>query len=372
MIEIIEVKSLKQLRSFINFQYRLYRGNPYFVPPLYYDELNTLRWDKNPAFEYCEARYWLAYRDGKIVGRIAGIHNPKYIEKWKHKHLRFGWIDFIDDREVSEKLINTVEAWARELRMDALVGPMGFTDMDKEGLLVEGFEELGTLPMIYNYPYYPEHLNALGFKKDADWLEFEIKTPAEIPEKVQRINDLVLKRSGLSLVAAKRPRDYRPFAIGIFDVINAAYSHLYGFVELTEKQKKVYINQYFSFIDPDFTKIIIDKNNKVVAFGISMPSLSRALQKAQGRLFPVGFFYLLKALKKPETIDMYLVAVDPEYQGRGINSILMTEITGSCIKRGIRTAETSGELEENKAVQDFWRYYEHRQHKRRRSFIRIL
>jgi len=372
MVEIREVKTDKELRSFINFQYKLYRNNPYFVPPLYFDEYKTLHWKKNPAFSYCKARFWTAWQDGKMVGRIAGIYNPKYIEKWKNRHLRFGWVDFIDDPEVSRRLFETVETWAKELGMDAVVGPMGFTDMDKEGLLVEGFEELGTLPMIYNYPYYPEHIENLGYKKDTDWLEFEIVVPREIPEKILRINDLVLKRSGLRLLDAKKSSDIKPYARGVFYLINRAYSHLYGFVELTDEQIDIYINQYFSFINPDYTKIVLDKDDKVVAFGISMPSLSRALQKSQGRLFPFGFYHILRALKKPKSIDLYLVAVAPEYQGRGINSILMTEITRSCIKDGILTAETSGELEDNKAIQDFWKHYEKRQHKRRRSFIKSL
>ncbi len=372
MVEIKEVLTRRDLKRFISFQYRLYKGNPYYVPPLYFDEMNTLAKDKNPAFEFCQARYWLAYRDGKIVGRIAGIHNPRYIERWKHRHLRFGWIDFIDDREVSKALLDTAENWGRELGMEAIVGPMGFTDMDKEGMLIEGYEELGTLPMIYNYPYYPEHIAGLGYVKDADWLEYEVKAPSEIPEKVLRVNEIVLKRSGLRLLDAKNKKDFLPYSMKLFDLLNEAYKDLYGFIPMTEKQKKVYIDQYFTFIDPAFTKVVINDKDELIAFGISMPSLSRAMQKSGGRLFPFGFIHILWALKHPKTIDLYLVAVRPDYHGRGINSLLMTEITRSCIERGIVSAETSGELEDNQAVQDLWRHYDKRQHKRRRSFIKEL
>jgi GNAT superfamily N-acetyltransferase len=367
-----EVRTGRDLKRFIHFPFTLYKDSPYWVPPLIQDELNTLRKEKNPAFAHCEAKYVLAYRDGKIVGRIAMLINWKFIEKWKKKYARFGWIDFIDDREVSKALIEYAEHWARERGMEGIHGPMGFTDLDREGMLIEGFEELGTLPMIYNYPYYPEHLGALGYKKDVDWLEFEIKTPTEINEKVLRVQDLVLKRSGLRLVEARKPKDLKPYAHQIFDVINEAYSDLYGVVELTEPQINAYVKQYFGFIQTDYTKVIVDKDDRMVAFGIAMPSLSQACRRAKGRLFPFGFIHFLHALHHPKQIDMYLVAVRPKYQGMGVNAILMTEITRSGIRNGITSAETSGELENNKAVQDLWKYYDKRRHKRRRCFIKPL
>lgn len=357
---------------FIRFPFSLYAGNSCWVPPLIQDELNTLRKDRNPAFEYCEAQYFLAHRNGETVGRIALILNHKYIEKWKKRYARFGWIDFVDDPEVSKALLDRACDWARERGLDGLHGPLGFTDLDREGMLVEGFEELGTLPMIYNYPYYPRHLETLGFEKDVDWLEFEIKSPTEIPEKVLRVQELVLKRSRLHLVDAKRPRDLRPYAPAVFRLVNETYADLYGVVELTERQIDFYTKQYFGFIRPEFTKAIVDENDRLVAFGVAMPSLSRALQRARGRLLPVGFLYLLHALHHPTQIDMYLVAVRRELQGLGVNSILMTEITRAGIANGIRSAESSGELEGNKAVQNLWRYYEHRQHKRRRAYLKLL
>lgn len=367
-----EVRTGRDLRRFINFPFTLYGENPYWVPPLIQDELNTLRPDKNPAFEHCEATYMLAYRGDTVVGRIAVLINQKFIEKWKERYARFGWIDFIDDPEVSRALLDFAESWAAEHGMEAIHGPMGFTDLDREGMLIEGFDELGTLPMIYNFPYYPRHLEALGYVKDVDWVEYEIIAPKEIPEKVLRVQELVLKRSGLRLVDAKRPKDLRPYARQVFEVVNETYSDLYGVVELTPRQIDAYIKQYFGFISPDYTKAIVDGDGKMVAFGIAMPSLSRALQRSRGRLLPFGFIHLLRALRRPTQIDMYLVAVRPKYQALGVNSILMTEITKACIQNGIKSAESSGELEDNKAVQDLWRYYDHRQHKRRRCYIKRL
>lgn len=367
-----EVRSARDLKRFIYFPFSLYEGNPYWVPPLIQDELNTLRKDKNPAFAHCEAEYVLAYEGKKVVGRIAVLINHKYIEKWKNKYARFGWIDFVDDPEVSRALIEYAQRWAKDRGMEGLHGPMGFTDLDREGMLIEGFEELGTLPMIYNHAYYPRHLEALGFRKDVDWLEFEIKAPTEINEKVLRVQDLVLKRSGLRLVDARKPKELIPYAHQLFDVINESYADLFGVVELTEPQIDAYVKQYFGFIQTDYTKVIVDKEDRLVAFGIAMPSLSRASQRAKGRLFPFGFLHLLHALRHPSQIDLYLVAVRPKYQGLGVNSIIMTEITRSGIRNGITSAETSGELEENKAVQDLWKYYDKRQHKRRRCFFKAL
>ncbi len=371
-VQLQEVCSRRDLKRFVLFPFSLYRNSPNWVPPFVVDELGTLRRDRNAAFRYCEAAYWLAWKDGKLVGRIAAIRNNRYIEKWGKSYARFGWIDFVDDREVSAALLSRVEEWARERGLLGVHGPMGFTDLDKEGMLVEGFDELGTLPMIYNHPYYPEHLEALGYRKDVDWLEYEIKAPEEIPEKVLRVQDMVLKRSNLRLLQAKRAKDFRPYAREVFEVLNEAYADLYGVVELSQEQIDAYIKQYFSFIRPDYTKVILDKENRVAAFGIAMPSLSRALQKSKGRLLPTGFIHILRALRKPTQLDLYLVAVRPKYQNLGVNAILMTEITRSGLRNGIRSAETSGELEENKAVQDFWKHYDKRQHKRRRCYLKLL
>jgi len=372
MVQLKEVETNSDLKKFVKFPLKMYKNNPYYIPSLISGEINTLRKDKNAAFEYCEAKYWLAYKDGKIAGRIAGIINHEYIKKWKNKFARFGWIDFIDDPEVSAALLGAVEEWAKENGMEGILGPLGFTDFDEEGMLIEGFEELGTLALIYNFPYYPKHLETLGYEKDADWLEFEIQQPEEIHEKILRLNEIVLKRNKLHLVPAKKAKDLRPYARGVFELINDTYADLYGFVELNDKQIDGYIEEYFPFIDPQYTKIIIDENDKVAAFGITMPSLSRALQKAKGRLFPFGWIHMLYALKNPKSLDMYLVGVRKEFQNKGIPAVLLAEVTQACIRNDIKTAETAAELEENLEVQSMWKHFPKRQHKRRRCYIKKL
>ncbi len=372
MLEIREVKTKADLKRFVKFPHGLYSKNPYWVPPLMFDEMSTLRQDANPAFEYCEAKLWLAYRDGKIAGRIAGIINRSFVEKWGEKNARFGWVDFIDDAEVSALLFSTVEDWAKAKGMEHVHGPLGFCDMDREGMLVEGFDELSLLITNYNYPYYPAHLESNGYVKDTDWVEFEVKVPECIPERVLKINDVVLKRLNLKILDAKKPKDLVPYIHGIFQLVNEAYKDLYGVVPLTEKQIKAYTKQYFGFINVDYVRVILDENNGVAAFGIAMPSLSKAMRKSRGRLVPFGFMHILRALKKNDCIDLYLVAVRPELQSKGINALLLTEINKSALRNGILKAETGPELESNTKVQALWKHYETRQHKRRRCYIKHL
>ena len=373
MIEIREVKTKKDLKRFIRFNFDLYKDCEQWIPPLYTDEMNTLRREKNPSFEYCEAKYWLAYRQNRVVGRIAGIINRKYIEKWKNSYARFGWVDFIDDDEVSKALFNTVEAWAVEKGMNGIHGPLGFTDFDREGMLIEGFEELGTMVDLYNYSYYMDHVERLGYKKDADWVEFEVKGPKEIPEKALRVENIVLKRNNLRIVEAKSMKDYLPYAKKIFDVIDQAYGDLYAFAPLSERQVDSYINQYFPHIVKDYVVLVVDEKDYPVAFVIGFPSLGRALKRANGRLFPFGWIYLLKALKKSNKyVDLLLAAVRPDFQGKGVNALLMTEFTKFAIANNIISAETSRELEDNRLIQAHWDYYESRQHKRRRCYLKML
>jgi len=371
-IIIKEVQTAAQLNAFIAFPYRLYRNDPYYVPPLQFDEKATLRKDKNPAFDYCEARYWLAYKGNRVVGRIAAILNKAFIEKWKNAYMRFGWIDFEDDEAISKALISEVENWAREKGMQAVHGPMGFTDLDHEGMLIEGFDQLGTLAAIYNYPYYPKHIEKLGYQKDADWVEYKIKIPEAVPEKLAKMAAIVGKRFDLHLVKAKKAKEILPYAKDIFNLINEAYSGLYGVVPLTDKQIAYYTKQYFSFIRPDFVPLVVDKEGKLVAFGITMPSLSIALQKAKGSLLPFGVIHILKALKKNKLADLYLVAVKKEYQGKGVNALLMYEVNKSYVKNGIEYAESNPELELNTKVQSIWEHFDAVQHKRRRCFIKQL
>jgi GNAT superfamily N-acetyltransferase len=371
-ITVKEVATKKELNDFIAFPLRLYKGNPFFVPPLHFDEKATLRKDKNPAFDYCEARYWLAYKNGKIVGRIAGIINHAYIEKWKNRYMRFGWIDFEEDSAIAAALIGEVEKWAREKDMKAVHGPMGFTDLDHEGMLVEGFDRLGTLATIYNHPYYPVFMEQLGYSKDADWVEYLVKVPETISDKMEKMAGVVERRLGLQVLKAKSAKEILPYAPAIFALINEAYAELYGVVPLTEKQIQYYTKQYFSFIRPDFVPLILNKEGKLVAFGVTMPSLSDALQKAKGSLLPFGFVHILKALKKNKIADLYLVAVSKDLQGKGVNALLMHELNKAYIRNGIRYAETNPELELNTKVQSIWEHFDAEQHKRRRAFIKHL
>jgi hypothetical protein len=371
-VQIKEVTDSKGLKTFIQFPNKLYRGSKYWVPSLFFDEMNTLHWDKNPAFEHCEAKYWLAYNGTRVVGRIAGIINKRHIEKWKQRYVRFGWIDFVDDPAVSEVLIRAVEAWAGELGMTAVHGPLGFTDLDKEGMLVEGFGELGTLATIYNHPYYAAHMEKLGYVKDTDWIEYEILVPPEPNETISRISDIAMRRYRLKTLDVKNKKGLLPYAKELFHLIDEAYQHLYGVVSLTEKQVDSYIKQYFGFVTPDFVPIILDENGRMVAFGVTLPSLSRALQKAKGKLLPFGFLYLLKALKKNNRADLLLVAVSPKYQGKGVNAILIHKMNGVYNKLGIQKVESNPELETNRLVQEQWKYFEKRQHKRRRCYIKKL
>jgi len=371
-VEIREVVSKRDLKKFIRFPYALYKNHPCWVPPLRFDEMNTLHKDKNPAFEVCDARYWLAYKDGKIAGRVAAIHNKPYVEKWNKSYLRFGWIDFIDDEEVSRALIDAVEGWARELGMAAVHGPLGFTDLDNEGMLVEGFDELGTLATIYNYPYYPEHLEKLGYKKDADWLEFQATVPDEIPDKIERLAQQIMKKANLRLLKVKKRKELLAYTDQMFDVLDNAYSVLYGVVPLTRKQVEYYVKQYFGFVRPEYISMILNGEDRVVGFGVSMPSLSRALQRNRGRLFPFGFISMLQALKSDELIDLYLIGVEPEWQGKGVNVLVIYDILKSFVENKVHLVESNPELEENYKVQRQWKYFDLRQHKRRRCFIKEL
>ena len=369
-----EVNTRSELKQFIQFQFSLYQDNKYWVPPLIFDELKTLRKDKNPAFDFCEAKYWLAYKNDKIVGRIAGIINHRYNEKWNQKSVRFGWIDFIDDEHVSQKLIESVINWAKEKGMNKIHGPLGFSDFDGEGMLIEGFDELSTFGSIYNHPYYKKHIEKLGFEKDADWIEFIVNFDPTVsgPEKVSRIADAIAERNQLHILRVKKAKEILPYAREIFYLINDAYKNLFGFVELTDRQIDMYVKAYFGFIKPDYVPIILDANNKVAAFGITMPSLSIAVQKSKGKLFPFGFIHILKAMKNNPNVDLYLTAVRPELQNKGVNAMLINEMHNVFVRNKIQKVETNRELEENSKIQAQWRFFENRLHKRRRCYKKSI
>lgn len=370
MVEIHEVKTPADLRAFVKFPFQLYGGNRYWVPPLISDEIATL--DKNPAFEHCLKKYWLAKWNGRIVGRIAGIINHAENKKFGTSTARLGWIDFEDDRTVSGLLFETVEKWAREQGADHIHGPLGFSDFDKEGLLIEGFEEVGTFATIYNHAYYAKHFEACGYQKSADWVEYEIHSPGHIPDRLTEFSKKVQDRLGLRQLQVKRASELRPYARQIFQLINEAYSHLYGFVELTEKQIEFYTEQYFGYVNPDFVSTILNRQNEVIAFGLTMPSLSRALQKAQGTLFPFGWWHLLRALKKNNLADFYIIAIRQDYRSKGVHVMILEKILATCLKFGIPKAETNPELETNLQVQQIWKGFERRQHKRRRCYTKDL
>ena len=358
------------MKAFISFADELYRDNPCFVPALRFDEAATLSRKKNPAFDHCEARYWLAYKNGKVVGRIAGIINHAYIDKWKNKYARFGWIDFEDDLNISRLLLQQVENWAKEKGLEAIHGPLGFTDLDHEGTLIEGFDQLGTLASIYNYPYYQDHFEKLGFVKETDWVEYKIAVDKEVPERLIKLASVVERRLKLRVIRAKKAKEILPYVTPIFELINDAYSDLFGVTPLTRRQMDYYTKQYFSFIKAEFVVIIVDSDGKLAAFNITMPSLSRALQKNKGRLFPFGFIPLLKSMKKNDMADLLMVAIRKDLQGKGVNAMLMKETYDTYVKHGITSVETNHELEDNTKVQSLWEHFNAVQHKRRRCFIR--
>ena len=338
------------------------------------DEINTLLPEKNPAFDFCQAQSYMAYRDGKPVGRITGIINRRANEKFAEKTLRFGFVDFIDDDEVVDALFRAIQLWGHNHGMTKIAGPMGFTDMDREGMLVDGFEELGTQATIYNYPYYARHMERLGFAKEADWIEYRMKVPEQIPERYARIADIVSRKFGLRpLQMTSRKAIAQRYGQAIFELINRSYGELYGFVSLTQKQIDHYINMYLGLLRLEDVCLIVDAEDTLVGVGISMPSLSKALQRSGGRLFPTGWYHLLRAIRgHADTVDLMLIAIDPEYQGKGVNALLFNTLIPQYIANGYQYAESNVELETNSNVQKQWEYFERRQHRRRRSWSKPL
>lgn len=378
-IQIKRVETKKDLKRFIEFHYDLYKGNPYDVPNLYSDEVNTLSKDKNAAFDFCEAEYYLALKEGKIVGRVAAIINHKANEKWKKKDVRFGWIDFIDDIEVSRALFKAVEEYGRKKGMDDIVGPLGFTDMDPEGMLTWGFDKLGTMATIYNYEYYPQHMEKLGgWEKDNDYVEYYLVVPEKSPEKYTKIAEMVEKRYNLHVRKLTKKDIFQGgYGKKLFDLINLTYSDLYGFSELTDRQIDQYVKMYFPFADLNLVTVIEDgnKDNQLAGLGITIPSLSHALQKCRrGRLFPFGWWHLLRAIKfhKTDGVDLLLMGFLPEYRSKGANALLFADLIPRYVDYGFKWGETQVEMESNEGVQSQWGPLDPINHKKRRCYRRSL
>ncbi|MDD6900463.1 MAG: N-acetyltransferase [bacterium] len=375
----VEIRKLeptkKELLKFIHFPIDvLYNHSTCYVPDLVSDMLSTFLPSENPAYDFCESAFFMAYRDGKPVGRIAGIINSLVNQREQKQEGRFGFVDFIDDEEVVDALMRAVEQWAKEKGMTCLTGPLGFTDMDPEGCLIEGFDQLGTQATIYNYPYYPKHFERLGFVKDVDWVEFKVIVPEQIPEKMVKIGNIVQHRFNLHLVKMNSTKELvKKYGNEIFALINESYDSLFGYSPLSEKQVKHYINVYLPFLPLDHISLVADANDKLVGVGISVPSLSRALIKSRGRMLPFGWYHMLKAIKhEGRIVDLLLIAVAPEYQSKGVNSLFFVDLIPAFNKRGYEWAETNIELENNENVQKQWQYFDIKQHKRRRAFTKDI
>ena len=374
MIEIREIESRRELVDFVRFPFQLYKGNPYWVPPIVKEELEMLDKKVNPVFNNALAHYFLAYKDGEIVGRIAAFINWIEIKELKKSKVRFGWFDVIDDLEVTKKLIDAVVAIGKQHQMTAIEGPMGFSNMDKAGMLTKGFAELNTMITWYNAPYYSEHLEKITFTKQAEWVEYEIKISSfqDSPEKVKRFSKLILQRYQLKILDFKSHKEIVPYVEQMFDLLGKTYDKLQTFVPIQEYQIAHYKERYLPFVHPDYIKCIVDSDQDLIAFAITMPSFSKALKKMNGKILPWGFFHLFKARYFNNRASFYLIGVRPDYQNKGITAIIFNEMQKTFNKHGVTIVETNPELVENNAIQKLWRNYEHRQHKRRVTFTKSI
>ena len=376
-ISVVPVRTRRELRRFARFNVRLYKGNPYAVPELIGDTVKTFTPSANAAFDFCEAQTFIALQEGKMVGRVAAIVNHKANEVWGVRTVRFGWIDFIDDIRVSGALLDAVSAWGKERGMDRLEGPFGFTDFDPEGMLTEGFDLIGTMATIYNYPYYPQHMERLGLKPSAGWVEWLIHFNSTVPPKIDRISDIVLERKNLHLArfAHSKRKEARIYAIRLFELVNECYKPLYGYSAFSDKQIHNFVDRYLFMLDKRLAVILLDADNEIVAATLTMTSIAKALQKAKGRLFPFGWWHLLKALKwkRSDVLESLFIAVKPEYQNKGLTAILFRELGINASGAGYRFAESNPNLEDNKKIQSHWEYYEGSEIIRRRSvFFKMI
>ena len=374
-IRIVEVKNKAQLRKFVDLPNRMYKDVPQFVPAFYGDDLADWDKEKNPAFQYCEARAFLAYRGDEIVGRIGAIISHAANRKWNTKRMRFTQVDFIDDPKVSSLLFETVENWAREKGCDEVHGPLGFCDLDREGMLVEGFDRQSLFITYYNHPYYPEHLARLGYVKDVDWVEFKIQVPKEGDksfERVSRLAAMIAERGKFHKAQITKASQFKPYIRKVFELVNIAYADLYGVVELNPAQIEKYADKFLPLVDPDYCCLVLDEHEELVGFGVCCPSVDKAIKKSRGKLFPVGWIRVLRALKKSSFVDLLLIAVRPELQNKGINAIILDHVMKCCIKNGISHAESGPQLELNYKINSQWKGFDIEQHKRRRCFVKKL
>ena len=378
-VNIKQVKTKKELKAFVQFFYDLYRDCDHAVPFLFNDELGTLSRTSNPAFEYCIAAYFLAYKEGKVVGRIAGIINTRAYTRWQTPMVRFGWFDFIDDREVSAARISAVEQWGAGLGMTEIGGPFGFDDMDREGMLVEGFDRLSTMYINYNHPYYPQHMEAMGgFRKDNDYLEYRIRVPEVTPPKFAKLAEMVEKRYNLHVHKFTR-KELLTEGKGkqLFDILNTTYNNLYGFAQLSDKQIDKLVNDYLRMADLNLVTAVLDgnENNKMIGFGVSFPSFSKALQHTRDvRLLPFGWWHMLRVVKwhKTDTVDLLLIGVLPEYRTKGANALIFNDLISYYRQYGFKWAEAMPQMETNKGVLSQWQYLEAENHRRHRIYVRSI
>lgn len=371
MIKVVEATTKKDLKKFVTFPFTLYKNCKQWVPPIIKDELETLDKAKNPVFKNAEAKFFLAYKNNTIVGRIAAIINWVEVNEQQKLKVRFGWFDVIDDIEVTKALLEQVKLFGTSNHLEFMEGPVGFSNLDKAGMLVKGFDELNTMITLYNYDYYPKHLEALGFNKQAEWVEFKIKLSG-LNEKVERFSRLIMEKFNFQILKFNSTKEIIPYVDEMFALLNKTYSSLQTYVPIQQYQIDHYKKRYINFIHPEFVNCIQDANGKLVAFAITMPSFSKALKKANGKLFPFGFLHILKAQKENDTACFYLIGIAPEYQGKGLTSIIFLEMVKTFKKFGIKTLETNPELEENKAVQALWSDYNPKLHKRRRTYKKSI
>lgn len=371
-ITIRPIHTKADFKKFVQFPFDLYKHNRYWVPPIKDDELKSLMPETNPAMKYCSAAFWLAEENGKVVGRVGGIINPSANEKFNEKLCRITRLEFIDNPEVSKLLIETAEKWALEQGMDGVHGPLGFTNLDHQAMLIEGFDQLPSIASEYHMDYYKKHMDALGYEKEIDWVEFKLKVLEAIPEKAVKLNDLIKKRYNLTVKSFSNKAELKTVALQVFHLLNTAFDELFSFVKMPDDVLEFYINKYIEVLNPKFVKVVEDADKNIIGFIVSLPSLSEAMQKAKGKLFPFGFVHIMKALKKPKVADLLLTGIHPDWQAQGVSALLITELQQIMIEHGVEWVETTGMIETNEKAINHWKNYEHVQHKRKRCFKKML